>query len=336
MPRTLLATLLLATPLAYAASAEQTFVDNLASQALLPRYTALAQHSQQLADSLDRLCQAPSAANLANAREQWRQSYRRWMAVAPLNWGPTAELRSQRLIAFKPTRIALIEQAVSENLGRSKDSYDEAGAAAKGFSAIEYQLFTRQQDLTDATRCAWLQQNGQEIATHTPVLAQAWQDFAANVGRSGQAGALYANAAQPLEEIVNLTLAGVNEMHKELSRLPQQKPELVNAQRSGEGKALLKAQFSLLQTVLTGSDGQHGIAGLLAAKGQPAQTKALQDASRSVAAALEKLPENLAQNGHSGREKPAVQALEKLLGQIEGPLAHTLDITLSFNETDGD
>jgi len=45
---------------------------------------------------------------------------------------------------------------------------------------------------------------------------------------------------------------------------------------------------------------------------------------------------SLARVGNSGREKPAVQALEKLLAQIEGPLAHTLDITLSFNESDGD
>ena len=336
MSRTLLATLLLAAPLAHATSAEQSFIDSLARHTLLPRYTALSQQSQALNRSLTQLCQDNSAANLASAREQWRQSYRSWMAVAPLNWGPTAELRSQRVIAFKPARPALIEQAVSENLGRSKDSYEEAGAAAKGFAAIEYQLFAQQKNLGDAARCAWLQQNGQEIASHTPPLAQAWQDFAAKLSRSGQAGAQYTNASQPLEEVINLTLAGVNEMHKEISRLPQQKPELVNAQRSGEGRALLKAQFSLLQAVLTGSQDHPGINSLLQAKGQPAQAKALQDATLAVAAALDKLPENLAKNGNSGREKPATQALEKLLAQIEGPVAHTLDITLSFNESDGD
>ena len=336
MSRHLLAGLLLATPLAFAASPEQTFLDTLTAQTLLPRYATLDTQSRQLAASLQQLCQRQDAASLTAAREQWRQGYRSWMAVAPLNWGPSAELRSQRVIAFKPTRVALVEQAVSDDLGRSQGSYDEAGAAAKGFTAIEYLLFEQQKPLTDPKRCRWLQRTGREIAEHTPTLLKNWQDFAANVGRSGQDGALYAKPAQALEEVVNLTLAGVNEMHKELSRLQQQKPELVTAQRSGDGKALVKAQFTLLQAVLTGPDGQSGIAALLAAKGQPAQAKALADATRAVAPALDKLPDNLARVGNSGREKPAVQALEKLLAQIEGPLAHTLDITLSFNESDGD
>ena len=52
MSRTLLATLLLAAPLAHAASAEQTFIDSLARQTLLPRYSTLNQQSQALSQSL--------------------------------------------------------------------------------------------------------------------------------------------------------------------------------------------------------------------------------------------------------------------------------------------
>ena len=120
----------------------------------------------------------------------------------------------------------------------------------------------------------------QEIAGHTPALLQAWQDFAANLGRSGQPGAQYANASQPLEEVINLTLAGVNEMHKEISRLPQQKPELVNAQRSGEGRALLKAQFSLLQAVLAGNQASLASAACYKPKASQRKPRPCTDATR--------------------------------------------------------
>ena len=118
---TTLILLLLATPLAFATSPEQTFLDTLTAQTLLPRYATLNTQSRQLAASLQQLCQRQDGASLTAAREQWRQGYRSWMAVAPLNWGPSAELRSQRVIAFtQPYRWGASDVLVRKDSGIEK------------------------------------------------------------------------------------------------------------------------------------------------------------------------------------------------------------------------
>lgn len=316
-------------------AAEQLFLQQLGQQLLLPRYQAVADSSQALADSVAQLCRQPDKAALADSRRAWLQAYRQWLAVAPLNWGPSAELRSQRLIAFRPARPALIEAAVAQQLGASAEHYEEAGAAAKGYNAIEYALYQRSAELNQPARCQWLQRNAAEIAAHTLQLLAQWQQFAASLPLSGSAGAAYASSSQPVEEVVNLTLAGLNELHKELSRLGGLKPEQIPGQRSASGKQQQLAQFSLLQAVLLGADQQGGLA-RLAAQQQPALAATLRQQVAAVAAGLQQLPEQLAQPDAARRAQPAVAALASLMDTLEGPLTQALDITLSFNESDGD
>ena len=95
---------------------------------LLPRYQQLARHSQTLSEALNTLCAAPDAQRLDAARQRWRDAYLDWMAVAPLNWGPTALARSHRQLAFQPARPDAIEQAISADAGRQPDG----GARAPG------------------------------------------------------------------------------------------------------------------------------------------------------------------------------------------------------------
>ncbi|MFC3532251.1 imelysin family protein [Vogesella facilis] len=339
MPKTLPATcgLLAALLPALAAAnpaAEQQFLQQLAQRELLPRYQQLNDSSRQLAASIDTLCRAPGKAAQANSRQAWLAAYSRWQALAPLNWGPTAERRSQRVIAFRPTRPALIEAAIEQQLGASAEAYEQAGSAAKGYSAIEYALYERAGQLAQPARCQWLQRNAAEIAGHTPPLLADWQRFAADLGRSGEAGAPYSNSKQPLEEVVNLTLAGLNELHKELARIGSVKPEQVIGQRSASGKQLVRAQFGLLHAVLLGGDGQGGLTLLLADK--PALASELRQRVAAVESGLQQLPDNLLQVGNGPRAAASTDALEALMDTLEGPLTQALDITLSFNESDGD
>ncbi|MEQ6290676.1 imelysin family protein [Vogesella sp. GCM10023246] len=340
MPKTLHATCWLLAGLLPAVAAantpaEQQFLQQLTQHELLPRYHQVADSSRQLASSIDALCRTPGKAALTTSRQAWLTAYRNWQAVAPLNWGPTAERRSQRVIAFRPTRPALIEAAIGQKLGASAEGYEQAGAAAKGYNAIEYTLYDSASQLSQPARCQWLQRNAAEIASHTPVLLADWQRFAADLTRSGETGAPYSNSKQPLEEVVNLTLAGLNELHKELARIGSVKPEQVIGQRSASGKQLVRTQFALLHAVLVGADNKSGLTLLLADK-QPALAAELVSKVAAVESGLQQLPDNLVQVGNSSRAAASTDALEALMDALEGPVTQALDITLSFNESDGD
>lgn len=316
--------------------ATSRYVQYVLNDTLLPRYQQLAAANRALASQLQHSCARPDDAGLATVRQHWQQAYGSWMRVAALNWGPTAQLRSQRTIAFKPTRTALVDSAVSRSAAQEADVFDTTGTAAKGYTAIEYLLYRPAASLATPGVCAWLQRNADDIGEHSAELQRQWQRFAARIS-TGETADDLPSSQQALEEIINLTLAGNNELHKELSRLASQKPELLSGQRSHSGKRLLQAQFDLLQQLLVGGNGKDfALAQLLAQGPQPALAQQLRQRVAAVGKGLAQLPANLVQVGRSGKEKAAVQALAALLTLLEGPVADSLDITLSFNESDGD
>lgn len=316
--------------------ATSRYVQYVLNDTLLPRYQQLAAANRALASQLQHSCARPDDVGLTAVRQHWQQAYGSWMRVAALNWGPTAQLRSQRTIAFKPTRTALVDSAVSRSAAQEADVFDSTGTAAKGYTAIEYLLYRPAASLATPGVCAWLQRNADDIGEHSAELQRQWQRFAARIA-AGESADDLPSSQQALEEIINLTLAGNNELHKELSRLSSQKPELVSGQRSHSGKRLLQAQFDLLQQLLVGGNGKDfALAQLLAQGPQPALAQQLRQRVAAVSKGLARLPDNLVQVGRSGKEKAAVQALAALLTLLEGPVADSLDITLSFNESDGD
>ncbi|WP_374498312.1 imelysin family protein [Vogesella indigofera] len=312
------------------------YVQYVLNDTLLPRYQQLATANRALASQLQHSCARPDDAGLAAVRQQWQQAYGSWMRVAALNWGPTAQLRSQRTIAFKPTRTALVDSAVSRSAAHEADVFDTTGTAAKGYTAIEYLLYRPAASLATPGVCTWLQRNADDISEHSAELQRQWQRFAARIA-AGETADDLPSSQQALEEIINLTLAGNNELHKELSRLASQKPELVSGQRSHSGKRLLQAQFDLLQQLLIGGKGKDfALEQLLEQARQPALAQQLRQRVTAVNKGLAQLPDDLVQVSRSGKEKAAVAALAALLTLLEGPIADSLDITLSFNESDGD
>ena len=312
------------------------YVQYVLNDTLLPRYQQLADANRALASQLQHHCARPDKAALTAVRQQWQQAYGSWKRVAALNWGPTAQLRSQRTLAVRPTRPALVDSAVSRSAAHEADVFDTTGTAAKGYTAIEYLLYRPAASLATPGVCTWLQRNTDKLGGHSAELQRQWQRFAARIS-AGETADDLPSSQQALEEIINLTLAGNNELHKELSRLSSQKPELVSGQRSHSGKRLLQAQFDLLQQLLIGGKGKDfALAQLLEQGQQPALAQQLRQRVTAVNKGLAQLPDDLVQVGRSGKEKAAVAALAALLTLLEGPVADSLDITLSFNESDGD
>ena len=336
-PLLALSALLLGTQ-AWAINGDARFVGYSVDQVLLPRYQTLAQDNTALKNSLAGLCATPGTP-VSQAQKQWLTSYSSWMRVTALNWGPSATLRSQRTIAFRPARTSLVDDAIAKLAAKEAESdvYEHTGSAAKGYGSIEYLLFERSKTLATPADCQWLQLTSAEINTHSQQLLSQWQQLAARL-RTGEPADDLPGKQQMLEEMFNLTLAGINELHKELSRISKQKADTITGQRSNSGKQLLQAQFSLLAALLASSNANDfALDRVLTANKQPdTLVKKLQQHVSAVNAGLARLPDNLATLGNSGREQATVKALENLLSTLEGPVADGLDITISFNESDGD
>lgn len=293
-----------------------------------PRAEQLAVSSARLAANARTAC--TKASDFAALRQDWQQSYLAWKQLAALNWGPGASMRISRVIAFHPVRPTLLEDAITQSASGEK-KYEEIGAAAKGLAAIEYLLYGAPA-LQAGPRCQWLQQLTDEVASQSRELAGSWQAIAADV-QQGKASAQLPEAPLALEELYNLSLAGSNELLKELSKLDGSKPDSLTGYRSALGRELMRAQFSQIQALMLGGNNGAGIVSLLQTK-QPKLADKLARQVLAVDKGLQALPAQLAEA--KGREKTAIVALQALLDLLEGEVATALDLTLSFNESDGD
>jgi predicted lipoprotein len=334
--------LLLALPAAAATTVEQEaatqrLLAEWAVSPLLSNVQRFAERSAALSPAFNRLCSAPgNAAQLKAARAVWQQAYLAWMPVANFNWGPTALRRTGRQLAFRPARPELIQAAIATDAGRKVEAWDKIGVPAKGFAAMEHLLHKDSAKLKQPAACAYLVRLGTEAGDEARGLAADWPAFTADLKQAGQSGA-YPKASAALSEMVNLLIAASTELgEKTLGKISKQKQDAVLGVNSGSGRALVAAQWSGLAVVVAGSNSQGGLATLLeAAYEKPVLARQLRDVIAEGRQAIAALPANLGDAKPAALER-AHAAVAKLQDLLETPTAQALDLTVSFNESDGD
>jgi predicted lipoprotein len=335
--------LLLALPAAAATveqeAATQRLLAEWAVSPLLSNVQRFAERSAALAPAFNRLCSAPgNAAQLKAARAVWQQAYLAWMPVANFNWGPTALRRTGRQLAFRPARPELIQAAIAADAGRKVEAWDKIGVPAKGFAAMEQLLHKDSAKLKQPAACAYLVRLGTEAGDEARGLAADWPAFAAELKHAGYSSSIaYPKASAALSEMVNLLIAASTELgEKTLGKISKQKQDAVLGVNSGSGRALVAAQWTGLATVVAGSNNQGGLATLLeAAYEKPVLARQLRDVIAEGRQAIAALPANLGDAKPAALER-AHAAVAKLQDLLETPTAQALDLTVSFNESDGD
>ncbi|AXK40354.1 imelysin family protein [Crenobacter cavernae] len=338
----LIAALLAAPPAMAAATAEQEaaaerLLSGWATSPLLASIERFASRSAALEPAFESLCAKPAdAKRLAGARAAWQSAYLAWMPVSSFNWGPTALRRTGRQLAFRPARAELITAAITADAGRKADEWDKVGVPAKGFAAIEALLYKQPKSLAEPAACAYLVRLGKEAGDEAKGLAADWRTFADELKHAGEPRAkAYPKASAAVGDVVNLLIAATTELgEKTFGKIAKQKTDSVLGAASGNGRALVAAQWQGLAEVVIGKDG--GLAAYLDTQYEkPVLARQLRDAIAGGKGAIAALPANLAAARPAQLDK-ARAAVARLQDLLENPAAQALDLTVSFNEADGD
>ncbi|MBP2300967.1 imelysin family protein [Azospirillum picis] len=341
------------------ADKDTAFLAGMVRTHALPRFDALVTAATAYADTLDRFAANPTAAGLDEGRSAHIAVTDAWAAVQHLRPGPlTMNLRADR-ISFWPERPGVVQRQIGQIL-RDHDpkllqpeALARQSAAVQGLTVLERLLFDdavtvdsfagSDAKLYRAKLAAAAARNIAHIATEA---RDGWKELEGPLaaGRETVLGptpteavnTLFSSAITAMQVIVDQKL-----MAPLGTSIEDAKPLVVEALRSRRGLPNIAQNLKGLRALLMGEHGGPGFISLLPESEDGATAKQAIDESFAAAiGAIEAVPGPLdkAVSDPAARKKTesALRLIKAARVEMLGTLAPLLDITLGFNELDGD
>ncbi|MBS1580975.1 MAG: imelysin family protein [Bacteroidetes bacterium] len=160
-------------------------LSDVAHRVIVPAYDALALSADSLRDAAQAFAAAPDDAALQALRTRWNAARERWAACEMFRFAFQYEQSINDQIASWPINATVIEGEIGGS-GPIDEAYiTSTGTTRKGFSAVEYLLYTAPDDPAAVVaafttgahadrRATYLVSLCTHIAARTRALAQAW------------------------------------------------------------------------------------------------------------------------------------------------------------------
>ncbi|WP_247891903.1 imelysin family protein [Azospirillum argentinense] len=325
----------------------------------LPRFDALASAAGIYAERLAQFAAAPTADGLESCRAAHRAVYDAWAGVQHLRAGPLSmELRADR-IAFWPERAGVVQRQILAMLKARDPKLLEPGglarqsAAVQGLTALERLLFDEgvtaasfQGDEAGRFRGALAAAVAQNVLAITREVRDGWKALEAPL-TAGEQTALGPDAGSAVNVLFTGALTALQVVADQKLLAPlgpnagEAKPAVAEALRSGQSARNVRINLEALRALLLGEGGGPGLTALLPAGDAGAQARrALEEGFTAAIRAAEAIPApiNIAVADPAKRKtvEATLQRAKDLRNLLTGTVAPLLDISIGFNELDGD
>ncbi|PWC37913.1 imelysin family protein [Azospirillum sp. TSO35-2] len=338
---------------------DSDFLGGMVRTHALPRFDALVTAATAYADTLDRFAANPTAAGLEEGRAAHLAVTDAWAAVQHLRPGPlTINLRADRL-SFWPERPGVVQRQIAQILRDHDPKLLQPGALARqsaavqGLTVLERLLFddgVTVDGFTGSDAKHYRAQLAAAAARNIAVIAtearDGWKELEAPLA-AGQPTVL---GPTPAEAVNTLFASAITAMQVVIDQklmaplgpgIDDAKPAVVEALRSGRALRNIALNLGGLRALLMGEHGGPGFIALLPDNDDGATAKQAIDESFAAAiSAIDAVPEplNKAVTDPATRKKTesALRLIKAARVEMLGTLAPLLDITLGFNELDGD
>ncbi len=326
------------------ASLNQAIVD----QHVLPRYRALADSSDRLAERSRALCEVPQRAQLEQAQQAFHATMDAWQGIQHVQFGPVTFLMRNFSLQYWPDKKNLGGKQLSALLEAQDPAtlqagyFDTASIGVKGLPALERLLFGEAPALASPYACRL----GSTIADHVAGMARAtleeWQPLRAEFLQADGSG-LYEDNREAATDLMKALVEPV-EVIRDLKLLrpmgssaAQARSRRTESWRSERSLRNIRLNIAALEELYSGA-GATSVKALLAAQ-NPARAEAVDKAFAEVKQQLDSVQGPL----HEAIRDPARYARLVQLGvqlkQLHQALEDSmkpLDIQLGFNSRDGD
>ena len=336
----------------------QLILENVGNNIVLPLLSDLQTHANALAQAGTNFNDQPSLANLTNVQEAWKTAVLSWEKAIVFNTGPIKVQDMIIKIDFNPVRPNLVTNVLNDNATLDQAYISNAGAAAKGFPALEYLLFDRTltndqilalftTDTQAARRRAYVKAITEDISEKTTTILQEWQTSGQNYlatfisnsqGGNDAVNALANNMIETAENITNTKLA--DPLGVKLSGGTIQ-PESAEAWRSGTSLEHMLANLETLEQVFTGANGEgfdDYLDALKSTNNGQSLSEAIKQQINTTREALNGISPSVyeAVIGNSAQVQVAYEAAQQLVLIIKVDMMNALGGIVTFNDNDGD
>lgn len=337
-------------------------LQNLGDRVIVPRYAAMTTAFADLDAATARFCAAPSAAGLASVQAAWRNGMDAWLAASIIQFGPIHDDNRRLRIQFWPDANNNVSRSVAQVLARddelTPDSLAGQSVAAQGLTADESLLFDPAADVLAsfstapgaARRCAFASAIAGNLKTIATGIESEWRrsggGWVDQLARAGLGSDVFATREAAIEEVVN-SLVTVIEVTKN-NRIgdplggdtaASAKPFRAESYLSGNSLANVVSAIRGLQAAY-GAGSEFGFDDYLRELDDLTLNAQIQNGFDTVAQQAAAIPLPLAQAVQDDASRAAVEELfanaTTLTRLIKNQLSSTMQVTVGFNENDGD
>lgn len=320
---------------------------SLAEGFVTAEYQDFATRSQEMADAAAAFCAAPSEQTLQDAQSAWWDTSTPWKRAEVVKFGPTIEYPTRYLPKLDdwPVNADSVEELVA---GDTELDFSTMGSANRGLPVVEYLLYSP--DSLSALsenerRCAVLAGAAQDVADNASGLHDAWAaEWQAWVtDPSANPNDYYELPQNVVDEWVNrmaFTVENIREtkLGNPIGDKTGGELNLDGLENRSSARSLQTAKDALAgaQLVWTGPEGGQGMRDL--GHSVPDLQSELDGLFADAQAALEAIPEPLET---AIQEQPetvvaAQEALQALQVGLQVDLAPVYNVSIAFNDNDGD
>ncbi len=279
-----------------------TNLTNIALNVITATYFDLNLRSDALVTSLASLGTVPSSANLASARQAWRDARKPWEQSEGFLYGPVDVQGIDPSLDSWPVNQSDLDAVLNSTAVLTADYVHNLDPTLRGFHTIEYLLFgsNGSKEVTDFTtrQFEYLLACGEVLHENTTQLYNSWKvtdgNFAKNFLQAGQSGSNYPSQKAALQEIVNGMVGICDEVANGKINDPfsQQNLTLEESRFSNNSKADFADNIRSIQNCYLGDYGGTsgaGITDVVVAKNPELDSKVRREIEEAIAA-IEGIP----------------------------------------------
>ena len=327
----------------------------MSAEIILVRYELFESLSQELSDTINELCEAPSESTLIAAQEVWWSARAPWKRSEVINFGPVREypLRLGPKLDKWPVNEQAIEELIAAREVTTQEQFSALGGATRGLPMIEYLLWYKRSSetvlerLQNTRRCEVLTLAGEDVARSSRQLSMAWRDegWLELTKSSNTYEAPFANEDEIITELVNRMAFTVENIRVDKFEKPlgdfepgSELPDIIESRFSLRSIEDARDAFQGIAEVWHGTNNEEVRNGLkyiiTSLQVIDLVNVAIEDTRLKLAALEVKLTElPIVQPNEL---KTAIESLTNLQRIIQTDLSQVTQATIRFNDTDGD
>jgi putative iron-regulated protein len=331
-----------------------TILRAISSEIVLNNYEELTTLSQTLGSTISNLCTDPSESTLLAARDAWWATRKPWKKSEVINFGPIAEypLRLGPKLDSWPVNEEAVEDLINDTDRLTQEIFSALGGATRGLSVVEYLLWHGEEDRSaldrltaDPYRCIILSYASTDVIFNTNLLEETWRnEWLTLVNSVEPSESKFLDEEAVISEWVNrmaFTIENIriNKFEKPLGNLSPEdvRPDIIESRYSH--RSIDDARDALLGVIEiwhgTEDEIKNGLKYLVKSR---QVIDRLNDKFVTAQTTLDSLEGELTSitTRQPNELNQALDSLKDLQRSIQVDLTQAIQVTIRFNDTDGD